>query len=112
MKTKGKIQDIYPLTPMQEGMLFHALYEEDPSMYFVQTSYRLHGELNIFYVKKSLNELLKRYDVLRTVFIHEDRERPLQVVLKEREIDFYFDDIRKLLYSRCLYSTTHSIWHR
>jgi amino acid adenylation domain-containing protein/non-ribosomal peptide synthase protein (TIGR01720 family) len=97
MKTKGKIQDIYPLTPMQEGMLFHTLYEKNSSPYFVQTSYRLHGELNISYVKRSLNDLLKRYDILRTVFIYEGRERPLQVVLKEREIDFYFEDIRKIV---------------
>jgi amino acid adenylation domain-containing protein len=95
MKTKGHIKDIYPLSPMQEGMLFHTLVEEDPSAYFVQTSYRLKGKLDLLLVEKSLNKLFKRHDALRTVFIYEDLDRPLQVVLKEekRTVDFHFEDL-------------------
>ncbi len=82
---------------MQEGMLFHSLYEESASAYFVQTSYRLKGHLHLDYVRKSLNELMKRYDVLRTVFIYENREQPLQVVLKEREMGYFYEDIREIV---------------
>ncbi|HLP61954.1 MAG TPA: condensation domain-containing protein, partial [Candidatus Deferrimicrobium sp.] len=85
--------DLYALTPMQEGMLFHAAFDHTSHSYFEQTSYRLYGELNIEWVEKSLNELLKRHDILRTAFVYEDIERPVQVVLKDSAIDFYFEDI-------------------
>jgi len=41
-----EIEDIYPLTPMQEGMLFHSIFEKNSSVYFEQFSYRLHGTLD------------------------------------------------------------------
>jgi len=95
MKTKGKIKDIYPLSPMQEGMFFHHLYDKSSFAYFEQVSYRMNGKLNIPYVEKSLNELLKRHDILRTAFIQKQGKRLLQAVLKEREIDFFYKDISK-----------------
>jgi amino acid adenylation domain-containing protein/non-ribosomal peptide synthase protein (TIGR01720 family) len=93
MLSKENIQNIYPLSPMQEGMFFHALYEPNSSVYFEQTSYRLHGSLNIKLVEKSLNELFKRYDILRTIFSKKKSEKLLQIVLKERMVDFFYEDI-------------------
>ncbi|MGD2090925.1 MAG: amino acid adenylation domain-containing protein [Candidatus Aminicenantes bacterium] len=96
LKKEYPLEDIYPLTPMQEGMLFYGLYAANTSAYFTQVSFRLQGELNVDYVEKSLNELLKRYQVLRTVFVHEGLEHPLQLVLKERQVDFYYEDISEM----------------
>jgi amino acid adenylation domain-containing protein/non-ribosomal peptide synthase protein (TIGR01720 family) len=89
----GEIEDIYTLSPMQEGMLFHALYDADSSAYFEHAAFRLQGELEPTIIQKSLNELAKRYDVLRTMFYHEGLNRPIQVVLKDRPLDFYYEDI-------------------
>ena len=102
MINKKNIKDIYTLSPMQEGMLFHSIYNKYSSAYFEQTSYRLNGTLNIALIKKSLNELMKRYDVLRTVFIYEGTDRPIQVVLHERDCDFYYECISEKIdsYSR------------
>jgi amino acid adenylation domain-containing protein/non-ribosomal peptide synthase protein (TIGR01720 family) len=88
------IQDIYPLSPMQEGLLFYALYKKNSSMGFLQTSYRLQGTLDISLVEKSLNELFKRHDMLRTAIIFKQVERPLQLVLKDRTVDFSYKDLR------------------
>jgi amino acid adenylation domain-containing protein len=90
------MEDVYPLTSMQEGMLFHGLLDPASSAYFEQIAYRVHGNLQIEVVKKSLNELVKRHAVLRTAFIHEyrDLDRPLQVLLKHREVDFFYKDSR------------------
>ncbi len=91
--SKKNIKNIYPLSPMQEGMFFHALYEPTSSVYFEQTSYRMHGQLNIPLIEKSINELFRRYDILRTVFSQKKADQLLQIVLKEREADFHFEDI-------------------
>jgi iturin family lipopeptide synthetase C len=93
---KYPVKDIWPLSPMQEGIYFIVLVEDSSFAYFEQMSYHLHGHLNIPYVENSLNELLKRYDILRTAFIHETFDCPLQIVLTERKIDFYYKDIRNL----------------
>jgi amino acid adenylation domain-containing protein/non-ribosomal peptide synthase protein (TIGR01720 family) len=90
------IDDIYTLAPMQEGMLFHALVDPLSSVYFEQTSYRLHGQLDVDIVQKSLDELVKRYDILRTLFIYEGLEQPVQVVLKEQTADFLYEDIAEM----------------
>ncbi|MCP5105212.1 MAG: amino acid adenylation domain-containing protein [bacterium] len=94
MRSKGNIQDVYPLTPMQEGMLFYSVYDPSSPAYFEQASYRLQGVPDIPTVEKSLNELFKRHAILRTAFVYEGRDRPLQVVLKERKVDFLYEDIR------------------
>ncbi|HLP58795.1 MAG TPA: amino acid adenylation domain-containing protein, partial [Candidatus Deferrimicrobium sp.] len=89
-------EDLYTLTPMQEGMLFHASVDDGSYSYFQQVSYRMLGELDICLVEKSLNELIKRHDILRTAFVCKDIERPVQLVLKNKVIDFYYEDISKI----------------
>jgi iturin family lipopeptide synthetase B len=90
---KENIQNIYTLSPMQEGMFFHSRYNQFSSAYLEQMSYRLQGHVDPELVKKSLDHLFERYDILRTVFIQKAQDRILQVVLKQRDADFYFKDI-------------------
>ena len=93
---RQNIQDIYKMAPTQEGMYFHYLLDKSSLAYLEQTTYSLHGHLDIDRVKQSLKELFKRYDILRTVFNHEKADLPLQVVLKKREVDFFFQDLRHM----------------
>lgn len=97
MLSNKNIKDIYKLSPMQEGMYFQYLYNKDSHAYFEQTAYRINGDLQIALVEQSLNELLKRHDVLRTVFNHQKTGQPLQVVLKEARIDFNVEDASAIL---------------
>jgi amino acid adenylation domain-containing protein/non-ribosomal peptide synthase protein (TIGR01720 family) len=96
LNRRYSIQDIYRLTPMQEGMLFHALYDLSSAAYFRQTSFRFKGELERVIVERSLLDLVERYEILRTAFVHEDSAVPLQIVLREAKIDFHFQDLRGL----------------
>ena len=96
LNEKYDIDDVYTLSPMQEGMLFQAQYDKDSLSYFDQTSYRVHGQLDKHVVKKSLNDLLARHAALRTAFVHDIADRPLQVVLKNKTINFYYEDIHHL----------------
>ncbi|UCH98458.1 MAG: amino acid adenylation domain-containing protein [Candidatus Aminicenantes bacterium] len=95
LKGKYPLEDIYPCTPLQEGMIFHALYDQHSSAYFIQLSYRFHGQLDMAAVRKALQELVNHYEILRSVFVHEDLDRPLQLILKKGKIDVYYRDIRE-----------------
>lgn len=80
---KNKIKLIYPLSPMQEGMLFHHILDPKASAYFQQFGFTLSGKLHRDAFEQAYAALLRRYDIFRTLFVHEKVARPVQVVLKE-----------------------------
>nr|WP_231574946.1 non-ribosomal peptide synthase/polyketide synthase [Paenibacillus sp. FSL R7-0273] len=82
-----KVQDIYPLTPVQEGMLFHAQLDPESTMYFEQFTLLLEGTLDVAVFEKSLECLTQRHEMLRTVFVSAQVRRPVQLVLQERQAD-------------------------
>lgn len=86
-----KIKDIYPLTPLQEGIYFH--WKISKSMYFEQSSYKIQGELDINFIKESYDQLIARHDVLRTCFLDNVGEDILQVVQNEVPSNFQYLDI-------------------
>ncbi|MFE4201638.1 gramicidin S non-ribosomal peptide synthetase GrsB [Aneurinibacillus aneurinilyticus] len=93
---KEHVQDMYRLTPMQEGMLFHALLDKEKNAHLVQMSIAIEGTVDVELLSKSLNVLIDRYDVFRTTFLHEKIKQPLQVVLKERPVQLQFKNISSL----------------
>ncbi len=87
------VQDIYPLTPMQENMLFHRLYDADSTAYFEQFSFTLKGKLNLKWFQSAWNHIAGRHDILRTNFIYKSVPKPLQVVRKKGFIDWHYEDL-------------------
>ncbi|MGD9733184.1 MAG: amino acid adenylation domain-containing protein, partial [Desulfamplus sp.] len=87
------VQDIYPLTPMQENMLFHRLYDADSTAYFEQFSFTLKGKLNLKWFEAAWNHISQRHDILRTNFIYKGVPKPLQVVSKKGSIDWHYEDL-------------------
>jgi len=96
MIKKENLKDIYPLSPMQEGMLFHALLEPESTAYFEQMTFHISGKLDVRLFEASWQELTQRHDILRTVFVHQKTARPLQLVLKQRQLDFVVSDLLTL----------------
>ncbi|PCK23179.1 non-ribosomal peptide synthetase, partial [Bacillus pumilus] len=94
--SKQKIQKVYPLTPMQEGMLYHAMLDPDSSSYFTQLELGISGEFDLDLFEKSLNDLIRTYDILRTAFVYQQLQKPRQVVLAERHLDVYREDLSHL----------------
>ncbi|SHI03615.1 non-ribosomal peptide synthase domain TIGR01720, partial [Chryseolinea serpens] len=94
LQKKYDVQDIYTLSPIQEGLLFHHRLDPDSLAYYVQTSYRLTGVLALDMVKKGFSILCQRHDILRTIFLFKDLEQPVQVVLKHRKVDFTYVDLQ------------------
>ncbi|MEW6734139.1 MAG: condensation domain-containing protein, partial [Acidobacteriota bacterium] len=95
MKTK-KIEDIYPLTPMQQGMLFHTLYAPNSGVYVEQLTCSLHGALNIWAFEQAWQRVMDRHQVLRTAFVWEGVKNPYQVVGREVKVPFSKQDWRGL----------------
>jgi len=93
---KGDLEDVYPLSPMQEGMLFHTVHEKDATAYFEQFCFPVYGDFHVDAFEKSWNELIRRHEILRTAFVHKGADRPLQIVLRERRIDFKLEDLSAL----------------
>ena len=94
--TKKNIQDIYPLSPMQEGMLFHSLLEPNSGAYIIQIAYELHGQLNIAAFAQAWQKIIDRHSILRTAFVWDNLEQPLQVVGKIVKISLIEHDWQDL----------------
>ena len=78
---KEHIQNICKLTPLQEGMLFHALLDPDSTAYIELTRYHLSGNLDLDAFRSSWEQLVARHEALRTVFLHKNTPEPVQVIL-------------------------------
>ncbi|MEC2277858.1 non-ribosomal peptide synthase/polyketide synthase [Bacillus velezensis] len=92
----GEAENIYPLTPMQKGMLFHSLFDPNSGAYFQQTMFDLHGDLEIDSFSKSLDGLSQKYDIFRTNFYRGWKDQPLQIIFKTKKIGFQFNDLREM----------------
>ena len=95
IKTKN-VSEIYPLSPMQQGMLFHSLYAPDSGVYFEQMTFKLKGNLKVDALRESWQLVVDRYSSLRTFFVWENLSTPLQVVLKQVELPWSNLDWRDL----------------
>jgi amino acid adenylation domain-containing protein/non-ribosomal peptide synthase protein (TIGR01720 family) len=91
---QNKIEDIYPLSPMQAGFLFQALYAPQSDAYFVQSILEIDGELDILIFKSAWQEVSARHPILRTGFVWEDGEEPAQYVSLSIKIPFMVLDWR------------------
>ena len=88
----GQIESISRLTPTQEGILFHALQSADPFMYVGQYGCTLHAKLDPSKFATCWRQLTQRHAALRTFITWRGREHPLQVVRKNVDPDYVFED--------------------
>ncbi|WP_231503477.1 condensation domain-containing protein, partial [Paenibacillus sp. 1-18] len=91
----GEIENVYKLTSMQKGMLFHSQLEPDSAAYFEQAVFSLQGSLDVEIFAQSLDALVQRHDVLRTGF-YSGLAEPVQVVYRRKPCGFYYEDLRGL----------------
>ncbi len=69
----------YPLTPLQKGLLYHALSTPNASAYVVQFYWTLDASINLSILQQSFEYLISRHDILRTRFVWKQGGEPLQV---------------------------------
>jgi len=89
----SNIEDIIPLTSMQEGMLFHYMMESDSLEYHEQISLGLVGKINSDLLQKAWNFVIEENEMLRTIYRWKDINKPVQVILKNHQIEVDYYDI-------------------
>ena len=87
----AQIADLYPLSPMQQGMLFHSLYEQGTGTgtgnYINQLRVDIDG-LDPQRFQQAWQAAMDNHDILRTGFVWQGLEHPLQWVLKQAQVPF------------------------
>jgi amino acid adenylation domain-containing protein/non-ribosomal peptide synthase protein (TIGR01720 family)/FkbM family methyltransferase len=96
LETYEELEDVYPLAPTQQGLLFHSLYAADPGIYVAQVSCVLRGQLNTPAFELAWQKVIERHTILRTAFAWENLAEPLQVVTREVALGLVTDDCRGL----------------
>jgi len=80
---RPKVESVYPLSPMQEGMLFHTLYAPESGVYCVQQVNPMRQRLNVDAFARAWQQVVDRHAALRTSFVWKDLKKPVQVVEKK-----------------------------
>ncbi|TCV59961.1 non-ribosomal peptide synthetase [Pseudomonas fluorescens] len=78
----AQIDDVYPLTPMQEGMLLHTLLEPGTGLYYMQDRYRINSELDPQRFAQAWQAVIARHEALRASFCWNVGEDMLQIIHK------------------------------
>lgn len=90
------IEDLYVLSPIQSGMLFHTLYAPGSGVYVIQVSCALRGVLNIEALEQAWQQVVQQHGILRSSFVWETLDRPLQAVHRHVELKLQQHDWREL----------------
>jgi non-ribosomal peptide synthetase component F/acyl carrier protein len=93
---RHNIEAIYPLSPTQQGLLFHAIHDRAAGGYYQQLTCRIEGNLNIPFFKKAWQKVIERHSILRTFFVWEGHDEPFQVVRQHVKLPWQQHDWRDL----------------
>jgi amino acid adenylation domain-containing protein len=95
-KLSDDVEDAYPLTQLQMGMLFHSEYTPDNAVYHDIFSFHLQAPLELEILSAVIHQLVIAHPVLRTSFNLTDFSEPLQLVHRTVDIPLQVEDIRDL----------------
>lgn len=92
---KEDIATLYELSPLQEGILFHSLYNPKSTAYKTQFSMEFPEGLDLESFQKAWEYVIKNHTILRTLFIHDQVSIPVQCVYKKLQFKYEFIDFTK-----------------
>ncbi|HKE58548.1 MAG TPA: amino acid adenylation domain-containing protein [Pyrinomonadaceae bacterium] len=90
------VEDIYELSALQQGMLFHSLSAPESAVYFEQLSCTIDGELQVAAFRQAWDSAAKHHPVLRSALYWEGLDKPYQVVYREVELPWTLLDWREV----------------
>ena len=82
----SNIEDIYPLAPLQEGILFHHTLGDGEDPYVMPVLFRIKGRATLEAFQSALQKVIDRHDTLRTLFLWDRLSNPLQIVCREANL--------------------------
>ncbi len=86
------VQDVYPLTPMQHGMVFHSLASPSTGMYLSQLNFQLDGEFSERLFRQAMETVIARHPILRTSIEWQRLRTPHQIVHDRVALPYRFED--------------------
>ena len=92
----AEIEDVYPLTPMQEGLLLHTLLEPGTGIYYMQDRYRINSALDPERFAQAWQAVVARHEALRASFSWNAGEAMLQIIHKPGKTPVDYQDWRGL----------------
>ncbi|AXG70721.1 gramicidin S synthase 2 [Kordia sp. SMS9] len=94
------IEDIVMLSPLQEGLLYHDIYDENAAAYTVQFSFEMKGAFHQNAFNKTWETLVKRHTILRTIFFPFSLLEPVQCVYETVKLPVTYVDYSALSISK------------
>ncbi|ARU88537.1 non-ribosomal peptide synthetase [Pseudomonas sp. M30-35] len=94
--SSNPIEDVYPLSPLQQGMLFHSLLHEDSGVYLMQDRYRIGGAIDEVAFLESWRQVVALHPSLRASFQWKTQKQPVQVIHREVKVPLDTLDLRGL----------------
>jgi len=94
-KRRDQLMTMSRLTGLQEGMLFHGLYDQEGGNYVEQLSCELRN-VNVELFRKSWNILVQNHTILSTAFYHNRFTIPVQCVYRDIQVPFHVIDCTML----------------
>ncbi|WP_395316565.1 amino acid adenylation domain-containing protein [Variovorax sp. UC74_104] len=89
----ANIQDIYPLAPLQEGMLFHHMLQAEGDAYVISHLLSFDRRERLEQFVDCFNQVIARHDILRTAVLWEGLQAAVQVVHRHAEIRLQWPDM-------------------
>src|SRR5262245_4743524 len=91
-----RIEAIYPLSPIQHGLLFHSLYAPGSGVYVEQFTCVLPAGVDVPAFERAWQRAVDRHPVLRTAFVWQEVDEPIQVVHRDLPVAITHLDWRDL----------------
>ncbi|MFD8693112.1 amino acid adenylation domain-containing protein, partial [Streptomyces sp. NPDC059651] len=91
------VSDVWPLTPLQSGLLFHTMLNDDSwDAYQMQMAFHIEGEVDPARMRAAAQALLDRHANLRTAFVDDSDGRQVQVVVDGVDVPWQEIDLSHL----------------
>src|SRR3569832_219191 len=88
------LEDLYPLSPLQQGMRFHTLESPESGVYFEQSVFTIQGPLDEVAFERAWQTVINRHSILRSSFLWQNLDSPVQAVYRRVDIAMEKQDWR------------------